>query len=110
VLGLPELNRGKDGALTAMLSRQAERISVEHVVKATPTEGENSVDLHVDAITTSLKALTSRIQTIVRFLQATQEGTIPADYRLLRQVRKTRLGSGFHHMRYPCHPDVIAPL
>jgi hypothetical protein len=45
---------------------QAERISVEHVVKATPTEGVSSVDLHVDAISTSLKALYIRIQSLLR--------------------------------------------
>lgn len=65
---------------------QAERISVEHVVKATPTEGIASVDLHIGAVSTSLNALVNRLGVIRRFLEFTKASKVPPDYRLLRQV------------------------
>lgn len=53
---------------------QAERISVEHVVKATPAEYgagglATSVDLHVDAVKASLAALVSRLRTVLRYVR-----------------------------------------
>lgn len=53
------------------IKQQAERISVEHVVKATPAEYgagglATSVDLHVDAVKASLAALVSRLRTVLR--------------------------------------------
>lgn len=39
---------------------------MEHVVKTTPTEGVSGVDLHVEAVSTSLRALFIRIQALLK--------------------------------------------
>jgi len=70
---------------------EAERISVEHVVKAAPMEGASSVDLHVDGVRTSLKALVLRVKTILKVLERLKEGGKEGglkteDWKLLRMV------------------------
>ncbi len=69
-----------------LAAAEAERISVEHVVKAAPMEGASSVDLHVDGVKTALQALVVRVKTVLRLLEAMKNGQIPPDYRLLRQI------------------------
>lgn len=65
---------------------QAERITMERVAKAKANDGVASLDLHMNELGTSLRTLSSRADALVAFLTATKNGTIPTDYRLLRQV------------------------
>lgn len=70
-----------------LTAAEAERISVEHVVKAAPLEAASWVDLHVDVVKSSLSALVARVKAILRLLQAVKNGQAPPDRRLLRMVR-----------------------
>ncbi|CAM9718679.1 unnamed protein product, partial [Hapterophycus canaliculatus] len=65
---------------------QAEQISVEHVAKATPTDGTSAIDLHAGAVSTSLRTLLARIEILRRFLEETKNGKITIDHPLLRQI------------------------
>ena len=65
---------------------QAERISMEHVAKAGPDEGESSLDSHVEAVDTSVRTLGDRVTVMVDYLRSVQSGTAEVDYGLLRQI------------------------
>ncbi|CAM9322385.1 unnamed protein product [Ascophyllum nodosum] len=73
-------------SLLLLETTQAEQISVEHVAKATPTDGISSIDLHAGAVSTSLRTLLARIEILRRLLQETKDGNIAVDYPLLRQI------------------------
>lgn len=65
---------------------QAERITMERIAKATPTDGVAALDLHMNELTSSLRTLGLRFDALLAFLNATKTGQVPTDYRLLRQV------------------------
>jgi len=65
---------------------QAERITMERIAKATPTDGVASLDLHINSLGASLRTLNLRFDALLAFLKATKAGEVPTDYRLLRQV------------------------
>jgi COP9 signalosome complex subunit 6 len=65
---------------------QAERVTMEEVAKATPTDGVSTLDLHVNGLNGSLRSLSNRTETILKYLQATEQGDIVMDQKLLRAV------------------------
>lgn len=70
-------------------SEDSERIAVDHVMRhAIPGNGDgtSSTALHLGTLRGSIKMLQSRLQLIVKFLEATVNGDVPVDHDLLRQV------------------------
>jgi COP9 signalosome complex subunit 6 len=65
---------------------QAERVTMEEVAKATPTDGVSSLDLHVNSVSSSIQSLSNRTNTLLKFLELTEKGEIPMDHKLLRAV------------------------
>eukprot|EP00742_Colponemidia_sp_Colp-10_P002584 GILJ01002760.1.p1 GENE.GILJ01002760.1~~GILJ01002760.1.p1 ORF type:complete len:303 (+),score=34.47 GILJ01002760.1:47-955(+) len=66
---------------------EAERISVDHVAKATPTDTQGSViTSHLASVHNAISMLNSRIKTLLTYLEATHKGQVPKDHPILRQV------------------------
>mmetsp|Transcript_36732 Transcript_36732/g.89122 ORF Transcript_36732/g.89122 Transcript_36732/m.89122 type:complete len:316 (-) Transcript_36732:646-1593(-) len=69
-----------------------ERIAVERVMKERPmqAEGSRASNSYVESsksIQTSLDSMKDRINVLISFLRSTQEGKVPLNHRLLRQVQ-----------------------
>lgn len=64
---------------------QAEQIAMEQVSKTTPT-GESAFDAHLETVDSSLKTLREKVALIVKYLDLLNEGRLPVDFRLLRQI------------------------
>lgn len=69
-----------------------ERIAVERVMKERPmqTDGSRASNSYVESsksIQTSLDSMRDRINILISFLHSTQDGKIPVNHRLLRQVQ-----------------------
>jgi Maintenance of mitochondrial structure and function len=67
---------------------QAERVAVDQITKATPTEGVSTLEVQNQSLTTSLRILESKIAVITELVKGMQEGTIPVDHGLLRKANK----------------------
>lgn len=70
-------------------SADSERIAVDHVTRhAVPGGGDavSSTAVHLATLRRSICMLKSRVDVLVRFLQATASGEIPKDHELLRKV------------------------
>lgn len=66
---------------------EAERISVDHIAKVTPTGGEgSSLSGHLMHTHNAISMLNMRIKILVNFLEATKGGKIPKDHALLRRI------------------------
>jgi len=66
---------------------EAERISVDHIAKVTPTGGEgSSLSGHLMHTHNAISMLNMRIKILVNFLEATKSGKIPKDHALLRRI------------------------
>jgi len=66
---------------------EAERISVDHIAKVTPTGGEgSSLSGHLNHTHNAISMLNMRIKILVNFLEATKAGKIPKDHALLRRI------------------------
>mmetsp|Transcript_26643 Transcript_26643/g.31434 ORF Transcript_26643/g.31434 Transcript_26643/m.31434 type:complete len:293 (+) Transcript_26643:40-918(+) len=65
---------------------QAERVTMEEVAKATPTDGVSTLDLHVNSLNDSLQSLSNRTKVLLKYLEATERGDIISDQKLLRSV------------------------
>jgi COP9 signalosome complex subunit 6 len=68
------------------LLQQAEQISVEHVAQATPMQGASTIDRQAATMTTTLNTLSSRVAVLQSYLRSVKAGTVPPDYRVLRQI------------------------
>jgi len=68
---------------------EAERISVDHIARITPSGGGSGSALvsHMTAVHNAISMLTQRIKILVVFLEATKAGKIPVDHGLLRRVQ-----------------------
>lgn len=71
---------------------EPERIAVERVMKEQPLEVDGSAShniyvTHTKSIQHSLNSMKERVQYLIRFLEGTQQGTIPPNYALLRKVQ-----------------------
>jgi hypothetical protein len=71
---------------------EPERIAVERVMKEQPQEvdgsaSQNTYVTHTKSIQHSLNSMKERVQFLIAFLEATQQGTIPPNHSLLRQVQ-----------------------
>jgi hypothetical protein len=67
-----------------------ERIAVERVMKSSnddSSNGSNNYVTHTQSVQHSLTSMKERIQLLIRFLEDTQQGTIPPNFSLLRQVQ-----------------------
>ncbi len=69
-------------------SADSERIAVDHVTRHAVPGGDasSSTVMHLGTLRRSIIMLQSRVQVIVRFLEATKAGEIPEDHELLRKV------------------------
>jgi len=66
---------------------EAERISVDHIAKVTPTGGEgSSLSGHLMHTHNAISMLNMRIKILVNFLEATKGGKTPKDHALLRRI------------------------
>ncbi|XP_009601890.1 COP9 signalosome complex subunit 6a-like [Nicotiana tabacum] len=68
---------------------EAERISVDHVAHLKPSDGGSAATqlaAHLTGIHSAIKMLNSRIKVLHHYLLAMQEGDIPCENSLLRQV------------------------
>jgi len=66
---------------------EAERISVDHIAKVTPTGGEgSSLSGHLMHTHNAISMLNMRIKILVNFLEAAKAGKIPKDHALLRRI------------------------
>jgi len=70
----------------------AERIAVERVMKERPmhTEGSRASNSYIESsksIYTSLDSMKDRINVLISFLRSTQQGKIPLNHRLVREVQ-----------------------
>jgi len=67
---------------------EAERISVDHIARITPTEGGTGSALvsHMTAVYNAITMLNQRIKILTNFIEATKGGKIPTDHGLLRRV------------------------
>jgi COP9 signalosome complex subunit 6 len=67
---------------------EAERISVDHIARVTPTGGGEGSSLsgHLTHTHNAISMLNMRIKILVNFLQAAKEGKIPKDHALLRRI------------------------
>jgi hypothetical protein len=67
-----------------------ERIAVERVMKSSNDDSNGSNKqyvTHTQSVQQSLTSMKERIQLLIRFLEETQQGTIPPNFSLLRQVQ-----------------------
>jgi COP9 signalosome complex subunit 6 len=67
---------------------EAERIGVDHVARVTPAGGAEGSQLtsHLVGLNNAVKMLNARVKTLHAFCAATQEGKIPTDHGILRQI------------------------
>jgi len=67
---------------------EAERISVDHVARITPTGGSSGsqISAHLMGVHNSISMLSIRIRILIKFLEAVKAGKIPKDHGLLRQI------------------------
>ncbi|KAL1195232.1 COP9 signalosome complex subunit 6a [Cardamine amara subsp. amara] len=68
---------------------EAERISVDHVAHLKPSDGGSAATqlaAHLTGTHSAIKMLNSRIRVLYQYLAAMQEGDIPCENSLLRQV------------------------
>mmetsp|Transcript_35672 Transcript_35672/g.65267 ORF Transcript_35672/g.65267 Transcript_35672/m.65267 type:complete len:301 (+) Transcript_35672:24-926(+) len=66
---------------------QAERVTMEEVAKAGPTEGVSTLDLHVTSLESSLRSLAMRADQLIVYLKAVEDKRVPSDQRLLRAAQ-----------------------
>jgi len=68
-------------------TQEAERISVDHIARVTPTGGEgSSLSGHLMHTHNAISMLNQRIKILVKFLEAAKSGAIPKDQALLRRI------------------------
>jgi len=66
---------------------EAERISVDHIAKVTPSGGEgSSLSGHLMHTHNAISMLNVRIKILVKFLEAAKSASIPKDQALLRRI------------------------
>jgi len=67
---------------------EAERISVDHVAKVTPSGaiGGSVLTSHLMGIHNAIHMLNMRVKILIQFLEATKTGKIPKDHGLLRRI------------------------
>lgn len=67
---------------------EAERISVDHIARITPSGGSSSSSLtsHLMGMHNAISMLNSRIKILLKFLEATKQGQIPKDHGVLRNL------------------------
>jgi len=66
---------------------EAERISVDHIARVTPSGGEgSSLAGHLMHTHNAISMLNGRIKILVKFLEAAKSGAIPKDHALLRRI------------------------
>jgi Maintenance of mitochondrial structure and function len=67
---------------------QAERVAVDQITKATPTEGVSTLEVQNQSLTTSLRILEAKIGIIGQLVLGMHDGKIPMDHSLLRKANK----------------------
>lgn len=69
-------------------STQAEQITMERVAKSNSNRSadQSSLEVQMTELSSALRTLKARSEVLVSYLEATKNGTIPPDYRILRQV------------------------
>eukprot|EP01116_Phalansterium_solitarium_P014245 TRINITY_DN31826_c0_g1_i1.p1 TRINITY_DN31826_c0_g1~~TRINITY_DN31826_c0_g1_i1.p1 ORF type:complete len:315 (-),score=41.91 TRINITY_DN31826_c0_g1_i1:112-1056(-) len=69
-------------------TNDSERISVDHIARATTTAGSSASQLttHLSGMHNSIQMLSIRVQVILKYLQAVKDGQIPADNGVLRRI------------------------
>ena len=60
----------------ALETTQAERITMEEVAKPVASAGVSTLDSHSASLTTSLRALSNRADSLVKYLEALQRGEV----------------------------------
>eukprot|EP01118_Nematostelium_gracile_P003167 TRINITY_DN135_c0_g1_i1.p1 TRINITY_DN135_c0_g1~~TRINITY_DN135_c0_g1_i1.p1 ORF type:complete len:311 (-),score=85.11 TRINITY_DN135_c0_g1_i1:84-1016(-) len=67
---------------------EAERISVDHIARISPSGGGtgSSLTSHMTAIHNAITMLNSRIRILQNYLEASRQGKVPKDHGLLRKV------------------------
>jgi len=68
---------------------EAERISVDHIARITPSGGGTGSALvsHMTAVHNAISMLNQRIKILYAFIEASKSGKIPMDHSLLRRIQ-----------------------
>lgn len=91
-----EMKLGEDGTSRLSFGRipfkvetdDAERVSVDHVAHAGPSGNDgSSTAAHLDRIQNATKMLTERVGNVIRYVKAVQDGSVPVDHEMLRQIK-----------------------
>nr|KAJ3420806.1 COP9 signalosome complex subunit 6 [Polyrhizophydium stewartii] len=64
----------------------AERLAVEHVAHATNAGGDTKLVTHLIGQQNAIRMLHSRVAALVKYLEEVQQGSLPKDHTLMRQI------------------------